>query len=254
MGEQLNTVTEHTLRSSKEADDDLMLKNLLQGSPVFDSNQWSMHSSVFLKRQALSRLLYLDAIYREIIEVPGVIIEFGVQYGATLATLMNLRGIYEPYNHSRHIFGFDTFSGFASVDQKDGAGNSAGDYAVSQDYPSQLRSILDLHEANAPIPHVKKSYLIVGDISATLPRWLEENQHAVVAMAIFDVDVYKPTLDAINAIKPRLLKNSILVFDDFSAPNFPGETIAVREALGLNNLELKRGPYQTYCCWGRFGG
>lgn len=226
MGEQLNTVTEHTLRSSKEADDDLMLKNLLQGSPVFDSNQWSMHSSVFLKRQALSRLLYLDAIYREIIEVPGVIIEFGVQYGATLATLMNLRGIYEPYNHSRHIFGFDTFSGFASVDQKDGAGNSAGDYAVSQD----------------------------GDISATLPRWLEENQHAVVAMAIFDVDVYKPTLDAINAIKPRLLKNSILVFDDFSAPNFPGETIAVREALGLNNLELKRGPYQTYCCWGRFGG
>jgi hypothetical protein len=250
----LTVSTEHTLRSSSEADNDRLLKRLFDGSPVFGSDQWSLHANVFLKRQTLSRILYLDAIYREIIEVPGVIVEFGVQYGATLATLVNLRGIYEPYNHSRHVFGFDTFSGFAAVGPKDGQGNQPGDYAVGESYITHLRSILDCHERNAPISHVKKSHLISGDISSTLPQWLGENPHAVIAMAIFDVDVYQPTRDAIDAIRPRLLRNSVLVFDELNAPNFPGETTAVSETLGLNNLTLKRSPLQTYCAWGRFGG
>ena len=38
--------------------------------------------------------------------------EFGVRWGQNLITLNNLRGIYEPFNHSRKIIGFDTFEGF----------------------------------------------------------------------------------------------------------------------------------------------
>jgi hypothetical protein len=70
--------------------------------------------------------------------VPGVICEFGVQRGATSTQLINLRGVYEPYNYSRHLFSFDTFEGFTFIDLKDGGLSNPGDYAVSESHESVL--------------------------------------------------------------------------------------------------------------------
>ncbi len=72
-------------------------------------------------------------------------------------------------------------------------------------------------------------------------------------MAIFDMDIYKPTRDALNMIQPRLTKGSMLVFDELNCPFFPGETQAVSEVLGLNNLRLQRFPNQPYCAFAEFG-
>jgi hypothetical protein len=95
--------------------------------------------------------------------------------------------------------------------------------------------------------------LIKGDASETIDGWLENNQHAIVAMVIFDMDVYKPTRDVLKKIIPRLTKGSLLVFDELNCPHFPGETRAVDEIIGLNNLSLRRFPHQPYCSWAVFG-
>jgi hypothetical protein len=215
--------------------------------------QWNSHSQNVTSRQVLSRVLYYNDLYQKIVDVPGVICEFGVQYGATLARLINLRGIYEPYNHSRKIFGFDTFDGFSQVDAKDGPNSKIGDYAVPKNYEETLEEILGIHESLSPISHIKKFELIKGDASKTIDPWLENNTHAIVAMAIFDMDVYKPTKDVLEKIIPRLTKGSLLVFDELNSPVFPGETIAINEVLGLNNISLKRHPHQPYCAWAIFG-
>lgn len=215
--------------------------------------QWNIHSLVTLKRQSLSRILYLNELYQKIIDVPGVICEFGVQWGATMAQLINLRGIYEPFNHSRKIFGFDTFEGFSVVDDKDGGFSDVGDYATIENYEETLESILTIQESFSPIPHMKKFELIKGDASVTVNNWLENNTHAIVAMVIFDMDVYKPTKDVLEKIIPRLTKGSILVFDELNCPHFPGETRALDEVIGINNLSLKRFPHQPYCSWAVFG-
>ena len=34
-------------------------------------------------------------------------------------------------------------------------------------------------------------------------------------MAIFDMDLYKPTIEVLKTIKPRLIKGSLIVFDDY---------------------------------------
>ena len=52
-------------------------------------------------RQTLSRILYYNEIYKQILKKPGVIMEFGIEYGSTVSLLSKLRGIYEPYNYSR---------------------------------------------------------------------------------------------------------------------------------------------------------
>lgn len=104
-------------------------------------------------------------LYEKIIDVPGVICEFGVHWGATLSQLINLRGIYEPYNHSRKIYGFDTFTGFKEVNAKDGLLACEGDFAVGENYEMILDEILTLQESFSPISHMKKFALVKGDAS-----------------------------------------------------------------------------------------
>ncbi len=242
--------------TSQSSDEQVHNKQLLELSslllPTY-GNQWNLHNLVTLKRQSLSRILYYNELYKKIVEIPGVICEFGVQWGATLAQLINFRGIYEPFNHSRKIFGFDTFEGFPVIDEKDGGFSNVGDYAITQNYEETLDKILTLHEGFSPISHVKKFELIKGDASLTIDNWLENNPHAVVAMAIFDMDIYRPTKAVLEKIVPRLTKGSILVFDELSCPHFPGETRALDEVIGINKLSLRRFPHQPYCAWAVFG-
>jgi hypothetical protein len=216
-------------------------------------HQWNSHSVALMKRQSLSRVLYYNEIYKKIIPVHGVICEFGVQWGATLAQLINLRGMYEPFNHSRKIIGFDTFSGFAQLDEKDGAKASAGDYATFPGYEEILDEILTLHESFSPIGHLKKFELVKGDATKTIDPWLSNNPHAIIALAIFDMDVYGPTKAVLEKIIPRLTRGSVLVFDELNCPHFPGETRALDEVFGLNHLRLRRFEHQPYCSWAVFG-
>ena len=109
---------------------------------------WPRHSLVTLGVRSLARILYYNDLYKKILDVPGVICEFGVQWGSTLSQLIALRSIYEPFNTSRKVIGFDTFAGFPSVDVKDGGGAQKGDYGsetghketLEKSYPSTSRS------------------------------------------------------------------------------------------------------------------
>ena len=246
---------EFTQRSQVEADIDAQLKAYVgQLMPALGARAWNWDMQVTLKRQVLSRLLYYYELYQKITGVQGVICEFGVQWGATLATLINLRGMLEPFNHARKIYGFDTFEGLAGVQDADKGYSDAGQYTVPVGWETTLDHILSLHESLSPIPHVRKFDLVKGDASQTVPRWLQDNTHAVVAMAIFDMDVYKPTRDVLEAVLPRLTRGSLLVFDELNCQHFPGETQALMEVLGLSRLALRCFPHQPYCTWAVWEG
>ena len=195
-----------------------------------------------------------DQLYKKIVGIPGCILEFGVQWGTTLSQLISLRGIYEPYNHRRHIFGFDTFDGFYNTDKKkDGLHLVDGDYKVYDGYINKLDYLLTLQEKSSPLSHLKKFSLIKGDASITTKKWVNENPQAIISMAIFDMDIYKPTKDSLKAIIPKLVKGSVLVFDEINCPTFPGETQALDEVLGLNKLKLNQNPHQPNCAWAIWG-
>jgi hypothetical protein len=162
--------------------------------------------------------------------------------GQNLALFSSLRGIHEPYNYNRRIIGFDTFEGFPSVMAQDGSSVQAGDYCVSENWMEELQTILDFHNANAPIAHKRKFELVKGDASQTLPEYLEAHPETIVAPAYFDFDIYKPTRDCLEAILPHLTSGSVLAFDELNAPEFPGETLAVSEVLGLSRYAIRRDP------------
>ena len=44
----------------------------------------------------------------------------------------------------------------------------------------------------------------------------------------------------LELIRPRLVKGSVLGFDELNDPDSPGETLALMETFGLNNIKLRR--------------
>lgn len=239
-------MTDKTIRTivgstQSETDRKQMLVDRLRASRIPDRELLD-NIGLYLTRQTLSRINFMQKLYQMIVPVHGVIMEFGVRWGQNMALFSTLRGIHEPFNYNRKIIGFDTFDGFPSVAPQDGAGVQPGDYGVVQNWEEELEGILDFHTQNAPIAHKKKHELVKGDATMTVPGYLNDHPETIVALAYFDFDIYKPTRDCLEAILPYLTKGSILAFDELNTPEFPGETIAVREVLGLSRYAIRRDP------------
>jgi hypothetical protein len=128
---------------------------------------------LYLTRQTFSRIDMMRKLYERIINITGVVIEFGVRWGQNLALFQNFRGIYEPYNYNRKIIGFDTFKGFPTISKEDGNLVKQGDYSVSNDWENQLDQILQFHNNNSPISHKKKYELIKGDATITIDEYFD---------------------------------------------------------------------------------
>lgn len=214
---------------------------LFTESPI-PNNEIIQNMGLFTNRMNLSRILFMHELYIKIINVHGIAIEFGVRWGQNLALFLNFRGIYEPFNYNRKIVGFDTFRGFPEVDLKDGQKNAVNDYSVTKNYKEYLEKILLYHESESPISHKRKFELIEGDATKTFEQYLIKNPETIVALAYFDFDIYKPTKICLELLMKRVTKGSVIVFDELNCHEFPGETIAVMETIGLKRYALKRSP------------
>jgi hypothetical protein len=215
---------------------------LFRSCPI-PQNELLSNLGLFMNGPALSRLLFMNELYQNILSVHGSIMEFGVRWGQNLALWSECRAMYEPYNHNRKIIGFDTFEGFPSVHEKDRGFAEAGDYAVVSQYEDYLKQILDYHEKANPVPHIKKYELVKGDASVQLEKYLKENPETIIAMAYFDFDIYEPTKVCLELIQSHLTRGSVIGFDELNRHDFPGETLAVKEVLGLNKYKIIRSRY-----------
>jgi hypothetical protein len=56
------------------------------------------------------------------------------------------------------------------------------------------------------------------------------------------MDLYKPTRQCLELLKPHLTRGSVLGFDEVNTPETPGETVALREVFGLDRYSLRRSP------------
>jgi hypothetical protein len=216
---------------------------LFENNPIPESEKLS-NIPLFLNRQILSRILFLDNMYKQILNIQGVVMEFGVRWGTNLTLMTMLRGMYEPFNVYRKIIGFDTFEGFPSVDEKDGKDFmiQVGGHGLTENYENYLEQIIKYQESNSPIGHIKKFELVKGDATKTVSDYLKKHPETIIAFAYFDFDLYLPTKECLLAIKSCLSKGAIIAFDELNYPKFPGETTAFKEVFGLNNYKIVRDP------------
>lgn len=227
-----------------ELDNRQVLVDLLRAAPIPD-NELLDNLSLFLTRQNLSDIFFIQELYQRALGVHGVVMEFGVRWGRHLALYEALRGVYEPFNHNRKIIGFDTFGGFPGVDAKDGRDPivKAGSYNVTPNYEGYLERVLGALEKESPISHIKKSTLVKGDATKTVGAYLQSHPETIIALAYFDFDIYEPTKACLEAIKPHLTKGSVIGFDELNNSTYPGETRAVAEVLGLGRYSIRHSQF-----------
>lgn len=120
--------------------------------------------------------------------------------------------------HGLNMTGFDSFEGL----EEDWTGMQSGREAGAFTQAGQLPDV----PANVT--------LVKGWVQDTLPGYLNETGKAPFAFAHMDMDTYTPTAYALAAIKPRLRKGSVILFDELYG--YPGwrhhEYKALQETLG----------------------
>ena len=167
----------------------------------FFENQWDLRADCFKKKPS-----------------EGLILEFGVSYGRSASFFCEQLSI---NNDSRRIFGFDTFTGltedWSGTDMFKGTFNRQG-------VPPKLN------------PRIK---LIKGDILETLLPFLNKNSGQISFVHI-DTDTYTPCLHILKNIKPRLIKGSVILFDELVGyPSFEHHELkALNEVLERSSYEF----------------
>ena len=166
-------------------------------------------------------------------------------------TWLHCSSILEPYNHTRKIIGFDTFSGFPEIDEKDKKTGTSehlkvGGLETTKTIYEELKKVIAIHDANRPLSHIEKVDLVKGDASVRINEYVESNSHLLISLLYLDFDIYKPTKDALRTLYKRVVKGGIIAFDELNCKQYPGETVAMLEELDLEKVELKRFPFTTH--------
>ncbi len=206
----------------------------------------------FVRRQDISRFLTKYELFRLSLPANGSVVECGVFAGGGLMSWYHFSAIHEPYNHTRKVIGFDTFSGFPAIHAADREGSSSsqhlqsGAFRITDSVEQELRQLAAIHDLNRPIGHVQKIELVAGDATQTIPQYVEQNKHLLISLLYLDFDLYAPTKTALEHLYPRVVSGGIVAFDELNCPEFPGETSALLETVGLDGISLRRFPTDPY--------
>ena len=220
---------------------------------LFDMNPGTWEEKMenfpkYVRRQNMTRFLALYEIFKRVINVKGSIVECGVNQGFGTMSWTKFSAILEPVNLTRRIYGFDTFEGFPSLDKKD-EGTATGHVKegdLSADALEELMALSEVHDSTRYLGHIPKVEFVKGDAKETIPVFVKENPHLVVSLLYLDFDLYEPTKVALEYFLPRMPKGAVIAFDELDNPLWPGETLAMLEMCGANNLRIERLPFDPY--------
>jgi len=207
---------------------------------VFEKS-WDYENGFYLTSppSRLAKSIAQWELYKRISLLPGAIVECGVFKGASLIRWATYREMLES-QHSRKIIGFDAFGKFPAAEEAEDRKfiesfeKEAGYHGITEE---ELRQVF-----------AAKGFLnyelVKGNVLETVPAYVSNNPELKIALLHIDVDVYAPTKKILEILFERVVKNGLVVLDDY--PIIPGATKAVDEFLkymGLGDNILQKLPY-----------
>lgn len=187
----------------------------------------------YVRRLHLSRFLAHYELFKNIIDLPGCVVELGVYRAPSLMTWTKLMETFCPGDRKRTVYGFDSFEGLQDFDDKDGKedplrGKHIGGYspgAVQQ----EVEELVAIANQDGFIPASPRCKLVLGNIEETLPKFLEENPGLRISLLHFDVDLYRPTKIGLELLYPLVVKGGVVILDEYGLVPWQGESNAVDE-------------------------
>lgn len=210
---------------------------------VTEEKIWESENIFHLKSNVsrYGKFLAHYEIYKKILSVPGDIIECGVFKGVSLSQFASFRYLLET-NASRKIVGFDDFGLFTSQKNVD-------DKKFILQWNKELGMGINNEELNNILKEKKFSNfeLIKGNVIKTIPKYLKNNKHTKIALLHLDMDVYKPTVAALNFFYKMMSKNGIILIDDYAVE--VGATKAIDYFFKNKKVEIKKIGFHDHCSY-----
>jgi len=187
--------------------------------------------------KVLGKLLHRYDFFNKIKELPGDIVEVGVFKGSGMATFSKFVDIYCP-NSNKQIIGFDIFDPVKSqlILDKDNLNDKENMNIVYSRINPDDRTIQSVQTRLDNMKINKKYKLVEGDIEETLPKFLSENPGFRISLLYIDVDIERPTYNALKYLWDRVLPGGIIVFDEYEYHKF-SESCGVETFLKEKNLK-----------------
>jgi len=217
-----------------------------------DSNTIAESPFLFTSYSQITELYTRVIIFDLCKDITGNIVECGTFQGNSLMLFANLFDNITPYVVEKKIIGFDTFNGFDDSfinEEKDAASiNNINNSMFKNNNYDLLKKSIDIYDTRRPLGHISKIELVKGDACKTIPKYVENNPELVISLLYIDFDLYEPTKIALEYLYDRVVKGGIVVFDEFSYNKYPGETLAVKEVIGLNHKfkKIPGVPFKSY--------
>ena len=189
---------------------------------------WYAENAFYLRSQPnrIIQLTNLYEIYKRILKVRGDIVECGVFKGASFIKLLTF-GKFLDLKIRRRVFGFDVFGKFPKPKLK-------GDKLFLRSWEKSAGNGINHFELNKYLR--EKSFrnfqLIKGDVTETIPKFIKRNKKLKIALLHLDMDVYEGTKCAFDYLADKVVKNGIILVDDFKIVQ--GATKATKEYLKKN--------------------
>ena len=194
------------------------------------------HFGLFAGVHTIGNKLWTYELLKQTVGVPGDIFEFGCWNGSNLMFLAKVHSLLEPASPKK-VFGFDNFSGLPKGTLEDGdfGRSQVGNYLGNE---TLLRKSIELFDLGSKVK------LVVGDALETIPVFNEQHPETICSFAYLDFDLYEPTKKALNMIDHCISVGGIIVFDEACTPDWPGETLAMKEYLSSSkhNFEMLSNP------------
>lgn len=171
-------------------------------------------------------------------KIPGEIVELGVFKGSGMAGWLKVS---RSMQSTRKVIGFDFFNQKALIDQiKTTDAKTMNSLFENRNFnPSGYAKTLMsmLNQMNFQNFELKE-----GDVFETIPKYLADNPGFRVSIANFDLDTEEPTYFCLNELWPRIVKNGVLIFDEYGINEWT-ESSAVDRFIKEKGLDIIRSDY-----------
>jgi len=208
----------------------------------YDVRDLFEHFPAYIQRRFLTRFLSHYELFKNVIDLPGSIVEIGVFRGRTMFSWSHFMETFCPGDRRRMVYGFDHFKGLTDFDDKqDGAFNKQNDKVVGgwQSTEDEVRSLMDLHMLDQILPGYARCELISGDVFETIPKFLAAHPGLKISLLHMDIDLYRPTLFVLEQLYPLVVTGGVVCFDEYGVEPWQGETNAADEFFSKFNPKPK---------------
>lgn len=183
----------------------------------FNATQTSPRAWKVFRR--VQRAYHLARYVEHVAHLGGAMAECGVFNGFSALLTCRVRQAQEPGFTGRDLFLLDSFEGLSEpraedmIDMVDAEGRAARAASHQQGHFAAGLEAVRPRFADYPAITFLKGWL---------PQSLGELPERQWSFVHIDVDLYEPTLGALEYFYPRMMPGGVILNDDFSSPLFPG--------------------------------